>query len=227
MTYRTEQLISQLVQQLKNDQTPNGSWNYPFESGISTDAYMIILLRSLEINDENLISELTARVLSKQEANGAWKLFRDEGDGNISSTVEAYYSLLYSGYVNKDDFRLLAAKKFILANGGLEKSHMLTKIMLAITGQYPWPAYFPLPVEIILLPLHFPINFYDISVYGRANLAPIMILASKKYVKITTRSPNLSDFTLSGATDEFLNIQEFQEFFSLIEHDLKSLLGFS
>lgn len=26
--------------------------NYPFESGISTDAYMIILLRSLDINDD-------------------------------------------------------------------------------------------------------------------------------------------------------------------------------
>ena len=137
MTYRIEQLINQLVQQLKNDQTPDGSWNYPFETGISTDAYTIILLRSLEIDDENLISELTERILSKQEANGAWKLFYDEDDGNISATVEAYYSLMYSGYVSKDDNRLLAAKKFILANGGLEKSHMLTKIMLAITGQSP------------------------------------------------------------------------------------------
>ena len=227
MTYRTEQLISQLVQQLKNDQTPDGSWDYPFETGISTDAYMIILLRTLEINDENLIRELTERILSKQETNGAWKLFHDEGDGNVSATVEAYYSLLYSGYVSKEDYRLLAAKKFILANGGLEKSHMLTKIMLALTGQYPWPAYFPIPVEIILLPLHFPINFYDLSVYGRANLAPIMILANKKYVKTTNRSPNLSDLSLSGAADEFFNIQDIQEFFSMIEHDLKSLLGLS
>ena len=227
MTYRTEQLISQLVQQLKNDQTPDGSWDYPFETGISTDAYMIILLRTLEINDENLIRELTERILSKQEANGAWKLFHDEDDGNVSATVEAYYSLLYSGYVSKEDNRLLAAKKFILANGGLEKSHMFTKIMLALTGQYPWPAYFPIPVEIILLPLHFPINFYDLSVYGRANLAPIMILANKKYVKTTKRSPNLSDLSLSGATDEFFNIQDIQEFFSMIEHDLKSLLGLS
>ncbi len=198
MKYRTEQLISRLVQQLKNDQTPDGSWDYPFETGISTDAYMIILLRTLEINDEDLIRELTERILSKQEANGAWKLFHDEGDGNVSATVEAYYSLLYSGYVSKEDNRLLAAKKFILANGGLEKSHMFTKIMLALTGQYPWPAYFPIPVEIILLPLHFPINFYDFSVYGRANLAPIMILANKKYVKTTKRSPNLSDLSLSG-----------------------------
>ncbi len=225
MIVRTEQLISQLVQQLKNDQTPDGSWNYPFETGISTDAYTIILLRTLEINDEHLIGELTARILSKQEANGAWKLFHDEDGGNVSATVEAYYSLLYSGFVSKEDNRLLAAKKFILANGGLEKSHMFTKIMLAVTGQYPWPAYFPIPVEIILLPLHFPINFYDFSVYGRANLAPLMILASKKYVKTTTRSPNLSNLFLSGATDEFLNIQEIQDFFSMFEHDLKSLLG--
>ena len=213
MTNRIEQLISQLVQQLKNDQTPDGSWNYPFETGISTDAYMIILLRSLEINDENLIRELTERILSKQEANGAWKLFHDEDDGNVSATVEAYYSLLYSGYVSKEDNRLLAAKKFILANGGLEKSHMFTKIMLALTGQYPWPAYFPIPVEIILLPLHFPINFYDFSVYGRANLAPIMILANKKYVKTTNRSPNLSDLSLSGATDEFFNYTRYSRIY--------------
>jgi sporulenol synthase len=227
LTYRTKQLISQLVQQLKNDQTRDGSWNYPFETGISTDAYMIILLRTLEINDENLIGVLTERILSTQETNGAWKLFHDEGDGNLSATVEAYYSLLYSGYVNKEDYRLLAAKKFILENGGLEKSHMLTKIMLALTGQYPWPAYFPLPVEIILLPSHFPINFYDLSVYGRANLAPIMILANKKYVKTTNRSPNLSDLSLSEAADEFFNREDIQELFSVIEHDLKNLLGFS
>jgi sporulenol synthase len=227
LTIRTEQLISQLIQQLKNDQTSDGSWNYSFETGISTDAYMIILLRTLEINDENLVGELTERILSKQEANGAWKLFHDEGNGNISATVEAYYSLLNSGYVSKDDYRLLAAKKFILANGGLEKSHLFTKIMLALTGQYPWPAYFPIPIEIIQLPPHFPINFYDLSVYGRANLAPIMILANKKCVKTTKRSPNLSDLSLPGAADEFFNIQDIQELFSMIEHDLKSLLGLS
>ncbi len=225
MTYRIEQLISQLVQKLKNDQTPDGSWNYPFETGISTDAYMIILLRTLEKKNEHLIGELTERILSKQETNGAWKLFHDEDEGNVSATVEAYYALLYSGYVSKEDNRLLAAKKFILANGGLENSHLLTKIMLALTGQYPWPSYFPIPVEIILLPLHFPINFYDISVYGRTNLAPIMILASQKYAKTTNRSPNLSDLSLSDATDELFNKQDIQEFFSMIEHDLKSLLG--
>ena len=112
---------------------------------------------------------------------------------------------------------MLAAKKFILANGGLEKSHMFTKIMLALTGQYPWPVYFPIPVEMILLPSHFPINFYDFSVYGRANLAPILILANKKYAKTTKRSPDLSDLSLSTDTDEFFDRQGIEELFSMIE----------
>ncbi|MBS4204006.1 squalene--hopene cyclase [Lederbergia citrea] len=224
---RTENLISHIVQQLKAAQTPNGSWDYPFDTGVSTDTYMIILLRTLEINDEDLIQELSERILSKQEENGAWKLFHDEGNGNLNATVEALYALRYSGYYPKEDKRLQRAKKFILANGGIEKSHMLAKIMFALTGQIPWPAFFPIPVEMILLPPSFPINFYDISNFGRSNLAPIMILATKKYSKKTKRSPKLTDLYISRE-DDFFNWPETREskrFFSLISEGIKNLVG--
>src|SRR4051794_19715514 len=102
----TQKGIDWLIETLRKDQSADGSWNYPFETGLSTDAYMIILLRTLEINDEELIQDLVSRIFSKQEKNGAWKLYYDEGDGNLSATVEAYYALLYSGYVKKDDKRL-------------------------------------------------------------------------------------------------------------------------
>ena len=147
--------IDWIIDMLRKDQSPDGSWDYPFETGISTDAYMIILLRTLEINDEELIQGLTKRILSRQAKNGAWKLYYDEGDGNLTATVESYYALLYSGFYQKDDNRLRAAKKFILANGGLEEVSMLTKVMLSLTGQYKWPAISPLPIEVILLPLYF------------------------------------------------------------------------
>ncbi|KAB7705631.1 squalene--hopene cyclase [Bacillus aerolatus] len=227
MKHHTEELVRQIIRQLKESQTPDGSWDYPFETGISTDAYMIILLRTLEINDEDLIRELTERIWRKQEKNGAWKLFHDEEHGNISATVEAYYSLLYSGYYTKKDKRLQAAKKFILASGGIEQSHMFTKIMLSLTGQYPWPPFFPIPVEMLLLPLSFPVNFYDFSVYGRANLAPIMIAANKKYSKKTKKSPNLSGLFVSRA-DDFFNWPETREsksFFSLIGQGIQQLVG--
>ncbi|MCM3110365.1 squalene--hopene cyclase [Lederbergia lenta] len=227
MEHQTKEAIEQIVQNLKLAQTANGSWDYPFDTGISTDAYMIILLRTLQINDEDFILQLTERIWSKQEANGAWKLFYDEGSGNLSTTVEAYYSLLYSGYVNKDNNRLQAAKSFIIENGGIEKSFIFTKIMLSLTGQYSSPFHFPLPVEMILLPSSFPINFYDFSVFGRANLAPIMILSATKYSKKTNRSPNLSDLFVSREDDFFKwkQTRETKRLFSTIEQGITSLLG--
>lgn len=218
--------IDWLIEKLRKDQSPDGSWNYPFETGISTDAYMIILLRTLELNDEELIKGLADRILSRQEKNGAWKLFYDEGEGNITATVEAYYALLYSGIYPKNDGRLRAAKRFILAKGGLEEVSMFTKIMLALTGQYKWPSFSPLPIEVILLPHIFPVNFYSFSVFGRANLTPIMILASKKFSIKTEKSPDLSGLNLNRhADDQWLRSSELRSLFSFLEDGVKSLLG--
>ncbi|HEY2421030.1 MAG TPA: prenyltransferase/squalene oxidase repeat-containing protein, partial [Neobacillus sp.] len=203
-----------------------GSWNYPFETGLSTDAYMIILLRTLELNDEELIQGLAERILRRQEKNGSWKLYYDEGDGNLTATVECYYALLYSGFYQSDDKRLRKAKKFILKQGGLEEVSLFTKILLAITGQYKWPAFSPLPIEIILLPLSFPINFYSFSVFGRANLTPFMILADKKFSLRTDNSPNLSELHLHQRTnDSWIRSSGYRSLFSFIEEGVKNLLG--
>src|SRR3954464_10469417 len=203
--------MNRIIEILRQDQSPNGSWNYPFETGISTDCYMIILLRSLENHEENLIKQLTDRIISKQEENGAWKLFRDEPKGNISITVEAYYALLYSGYYTKTDERLRRARQFILANGGIDKTHLFTKIMLAMTGQMKWPSVIPIPIEMILLPPSFPIHFYHFSVFGRANLTPIMILADKKFRLKTKKSLDLSDLFVSRDPDDSFSFRESEE----------------
>ncbi|WP_431801335.1 squalene--hopene cyclase [Halobacillus andaensis] len=219
--------IQGIIDKLKNDQTFDGSWDYPFETGVLTDAYMIVLLRNLEIEDkEELIQGLTSRILSRQEDNGAWKLFHDEPNGNLALSVESYYALLYSGYFPKTDTRLRAARNFILANGGMEKVNIYTKIMLAITGQYKWPTMFPVPVEMMLLPLSFPINFYQISVYGRTNLAPILILAENKFSKKTALSPDLSDLFTNRAEEENWEFPaEWRSLFSTIEEGIKNLIG--
>nr|WP_102275925.1 squalene--hopene cyclase [Cytobacillus massiliigabonensis] len=223
--------INQLIDKLQQDQLANGSWNYPFETGISTDCYMIILLRTLEIHDEILIKQLTERIVSKQEKNGAWKLYYDEGKGNITATAEAYYALLYSGYYSKEDLELVKARQFILANGGLDNVHLLTKLMLAMTGQLKWPARFPLPIELILLPPAFPINFYSFSVFGRANMAPLMILADRKYRIRTKNSPDLTDlFTrkddhYGNDSVYFNNMEEWRSLYATIEKAIKNLIG--
>jgi sporulenol synthase len=222
----TKKGIDWIVETLRKDQSPDGSWNYPFETGLSTDAYMIILLRTLELNDEELIQGLVERILKRQEKNGAWKLYYDEGDGNLTATVESYYALLYSGYIRKDDRRLRAAKRFILSKGGLEEVSLYTKIMLSLTGQFKWPASSPLPVEVILLPLNFPLNFYSFSIYGRDNLAPILILADRKFTLKTNNSPNLSELHLRRyREDPWIRSSEYRSILSFIDEGVKNLLG--
>ncbi|MDQ0220617.1 squalene cyclase [Peribacillus cavernae] len=67
-------------------------------------------------------------------------------DGNLSLTIEAYYGILYSGMRDKNDEQMRKARQFILSKGGLKKASMYTKFMLAMTGQYRWPAIFPIPL---------------------------------------------------------------------------------
>jgi sporulenol synthase len=189
--------IKNLIEQLRTMQSNDGSWRFCFESGPMTDAYTIILLRSLENNQEEwLIEQLAKRLLHKQERNGAWKLFHDEKEGNLSATVEAYFALLYSGYVNKLSENMKQAKIFIIKHGGLTNTSNFTKIMLALTGQIPWPKHLQFPIEFILLPRTSPINFYDLVGYARVHFAAILISSNLNFKLKTSRTPNLSDLVL-------------------------------
>lgn len=226
MQVRIKRLMDQLIRQLRSDQTADGSWDYPFETGISTDAYMIVLLRTLQMDDEELIQALTERIMSTQEANGTWKLFYDEEEGNLSATVEAYYAVLYGGFVKKEDSRLLAAKAFILSKGGIEQTHLFTKIMLAVTGRIPWPSNIPIPIELMLLPPHFPVNFYDLSVFGRANLAPLMMIATSQFTITTDQTPDLSDLRTPESSDFFHSLT-LQQLSLTIEQEVKQLFSLS
>lgn len=192
--------INRIITVLKKQQADDGSWRHCVEGGPTTDAYMIILLRTLNIHDDDFIRRLAERIMYKQEQNGAWKLFYDEEEGNLSATVEAYYALLFSGYCKKTDENIQAARQFILSRGGLTEVSMLTKIMLALTGQYPWPQHVLIPVEIMLLPPTFPLQFFDFVGYARVHIAPILLVADRKFVIKTQKTPDLSDLYVKNST---------------------------
>ncbi|MED4532417.1 squalene--hopene cyclase [Metabacillus fastidiosus] len=221
MKQMVEAEINRLVYILIEKQDRDGTWSYPFETGIMTDCYMIILLRTLEINDEDLIFSLAERIMNKQSKNGTWKLFFD-GKGDLSLTVSAYYAILYSGYKTKDDPDMLLAKQFIINNGGLKETSMFVKMMLALTGQYKWPRFFLAPIEVILLP-----NFFDFSVYARANMTPIFVAAHYKFSRKTKRSPDLSDLFLLRDEDNWeRELKEWRSFLSIIQEGINRLIGY-
>ncbi|MFE8701412.1 squalene--hopene cyclase [Cytobacillus sp. FJAT-54145] len=221
--------IERLVTLLKKDQSEDGSWAYPFDTGIMTDAYMIILLRTLKIDKEELIKQLVERLESKQGQNGSWKLFYDEKEGNLSLTIDAYYALLYSGYRNESDPNIAAARKFIVENGGLKRATMFTKIMLALTGQYPWPTIFPVPIEVMLIPQNPLIDIYDLSVFGRANLIPVILLGNQKFSRKTSQSPDLSKlYSYRTENEEYweeYRSDEWKSIISTLKRLVKKMVG--
>lgn len=184
---------------LLETQERDGSWHFCFDTGASMDAYMIILLRHLNIMDEIFINELARRILSMQEPSGAWKLFYDEPEGNLSVTIECYYALLLAGHRKKEDPVMQKAREFILSRGGPHKAGSLTKVVLALTGHYSWDDLPGVPVELILLPEWFPVNFFDLVSYSRVHSAPLMVCSSLNYSLKLPDGPSLSDLFPAGS----------------------------
>lgn len=175
---------------LQSKQKQDGSWHFCFEGGPMTDAFMIMLLRSLNLNQEELITRLTKRIASLQETSGCWKLYHDEYEGNLSATVQAYNALLFSGHYKKEDPNMKKAANFILQNGGLENVHFLTKFMLAVNGQYSWPPLF-IPTTLLLIPSNLPFNIFNFSTYARIHFIPMMISLNKRFQLTSKWTPNL------------------------------------
>lgn len=222
---RLDEEVKKLVEKLKADQQTDGSWNYCFESGPMTDAYMIILLTLLNTDDESLISELASRLWRMQEANGAWKLFYDEEEGNLSATVEAYFALEFIQYKPYNHPKMKAARQFIKKKGGITEVHSTTKYMLAVTGQIHWSHLPTVPIEYLLLPPNFPLSFYHFVGYARVHLAPFLILSSKEFTFINKKTPDLSHLLLRSSNQTHSFSTEERSVLSSITESIKDLIG--
>ena len=72
-----------LQEELMELQSPDGSWRLCCESGVMSDAYLLIWLQALgeQENDRELIRRIGYRIASMQEESGGWKLFADQKEG--------------------------------------------------------------------------------------------------------------------------------------------------
>lgn len=224
--YQINEKLKDMISSLLSAQFDNGAWYYCFEGSIMTDAYMIILIRTLEITDEEvMVKNLVERIKSRQLPNGAWKVYPDEDRGNLSATIEGYFSLLYSGYVAKEASNMRKAERFIRENGGLENSDWLTKMMLALTGQLNWPSMIKIiPIEIMLLPKWSPITIYQLVGYARAHWIPILICSNLNKTIVTQQTPNISHLqeSISDSENERI-LEEMQNLQLYFKNALKKL----
>jgi sporulenol synthase len=219
--------IQKMTDELRQLQKSDGSWRFCFEGGPMTDAFMIILLRSLKYNDEDLIKKLSNRLINLQTDKGTWKLYEDEKEGNLTATVQAYTALLFTGLYKKSHSTLKKAESYIISQGGLANVHFMTKWFLAVNGLYPWPKYFRFPLAYLLQPAGSPVSMYQLSSYARIHFIPMILAMNKRYIHSTPHSINLShlhvskpksidwlSFSDSHRTEYSLFIETIRSFFS-------------
>jgi sporulenol synthase len=209
-----EQEIFRRCNELLSLQKADGTWRFCFENSVITDAYLLILLRTVEYKNEKLINQITDRILSQQSEDGLWRVYPDEEPANLSATIQAYTALLYSQQYESDDTSLKSAKQFIIQNGGFKKADLLTKVFFAMNGLYDWPNVPIDPAILFSLPLTSPINQYDISSYARAHFAPVLLMAYDKKKLTSKYTPDLSDFYTG--TDDGSHFEEWVNLFSLL-----------
>jgi sporulenol synthase len=198
---RIDSLAAELLQQ----QSPDGAWRMCFDSGTMTDSHYIILLRLLGRRDEQLIHMLATRIASKQLANGAWKVYPDESEGNLDATAEACFALLYAGYYQESNPRIISAKQFILSRGGLsEVRSLLTQVIFSATGQAEWPRMLQIPLEAFFSDHGIGLDLFSLSGHARVHLVPTLIMSNKQFVRRTFRMPDLSGL-FPGGSYKFTN----------------------
>ncbi|MBH8597625.1 MULTISPECIES: prenyltransferase/squalene oxidase repeat-containing protein [unclassified Thermoactinomyces] len=178
---RAKKWIGRLSDELLRKQSPDGSWRFCFESGVMCDSFYLLLNRVLKRRGDPLEPLLIERILSRQTGDGTWKLYEDEPEGNLSTTVDACLALLYAKVKQPDDPAMRKAREYIMENGGAGNAGSLTKVVLALLSHFSWNNFIKLPVEFFLLPPSGPISFFDFVGYTRVHLAPILIAADREY----------------------------------------------
>ncbi|MGA9175420.1 MAG: prenyltransferase/squalene oxidase repeat-containing protein [Thermoactinomyces sp.] len=178
---RAKQWIGRCTDELLRRQSADGSWRFCFESGVMSDSFYLLLNRVLKRRGDPVEPLVVERILSQQTGDGTWKLYEDEPEGNLSTTIDACLALLYTHVKKTDDAAMRKAREFIREKGGVNQASSLTKVVLTLLSHGRWDDFIKVPVEFLLLPPSSPISFFDFVGYTRVHMAPILIAADREY----------------------------------------------
>lgn len=173
--------LQRAVSLLLNQQTEEGYWWYTLEANETIGAGFIQLMHFIGAVDPDIQEGLARRMLSLQKPDGSWAIFHG-GPSDLSTTVECYFALRLAGRPTEDP-TLIKARSFIVANGGLTRMRVFSRIHLALFGLVPWSACPSMPVWLMLLPRFSRGSIYEFSSWARASIVPLLLLDSAKPVR--------------------------------------------
>lgn len=157
-------------------QEPAGWWKGELETNVTMDAEDLLLRQFLGIRTSTETAEAARWVRTKQRADGTWANFYG-GPGDLSTTVEAYVALKLAGD-DVDSPHMVAARQWILEQGGLEATRVFTRIWMALFGQWSWDDLPAMPPELVLLPPSVPLNLADWGCWARQTIVPLTVVCT-------------------------------------------------
>lgn len=171
---RLEKAIRNTTDFFLKTQHEEGYWWAELESNVTITSEYIMLHFLLGISDPQKQAGMVKYLLNQQRRDGSWGLYYGD-EGNLSTTIEAYFALKLAGE-DQESAPLVKAKEYILHHGGVEASRVFTKIWLALFGQYDWDKVPSMPVELVLLPSHLYFSIYEFSMWARSTIVPLSIV---------------------------------------------------
>ncbi len=175
---RTTERATDYLLSLQDDA---GWWKGNLQTNVTMDAEDLMLRQFLGLLTEEITVPAARWIRSEQRADGTWSNFH-EGPADLSTTIEAYVGLRLAGD-SIDEPHMLAAREYIVDNGGIENSRVFTRIWLALFGEWSWDELPVMPPELIFLPSWFPLNIYDWGQWARQTVVPLTIVCAKKPVR--------------------------------------------
>lgn len=189
---QVEAAISRSRDYLLGLQNPEqGYWVGEVEANPTITSEYVFFMHFMETVDELRQRKMVHYLKETQLPEGCWNIFHG-GPGDLSTTLEAYAAMRLAGE-DPDGRAMKLAREFILGQGGIEKSRVFTKIFLALLGAYPWERCPALPPELMLFPVGFPMNIYEMSSWARATVVPLLILWHCKPVMQSSRTFSLEE----------------------------------
>ena len=128
-------------------------------------------------------------------ADGGFNIYAG-GPSDVSATIKAYCALKLAGIPPESD-AMRAARRRILALGGLQAANSYVKINLSLFGLYPRKHAPSVPPEIVMLPGNV---LYEMSSWTRSILVPLSIVQARGSNRRAPAGFKLDELLLPGVS---------------------------
>jgi squalene-hopene/tetraprenyl-beta-curcumene cyclase len=182
----------------------DGYWWGELESNPTMEAEYVLLAHFLRSDEGKRIAQIAEDIRRRQSQDGSWCMYYG-APGDLSTTIECYFALKLAG-TSPGAPVMLRARAFILAQGGVPKARIFTKIWLALFGQWDWRGTPAMPPELMLVPTWAPFNIYKFASWARATIVPMLVILTQHPTRPLPDELSLDELYLGGRTNADLRL---------------------